>query len=212
MQSLDINVMICNPFDYAQFSKWRKVMKLFSLGALTCFMLGFDDLVPIIVALVRLNKRLMAFDKELLSSYQSILYKLDAFGLAKMILFKIIFTGVVAKLSWNTKKSLDESANMAGDKAKHALYRRLFVFSLLPLFLNLFFVIPEAISEGSSYDLDNIRTDCKSIGFFERMDVKLCGQALLIPLGSLSYIVAYTTMYPNIRGALLCKGSNQNGG
>ena len=58
MQTLDINVMICKPFDYAKFSKLRKTLKYLSLGALVCMIGGLDDLLPIIVSFVWVKESL----------------------------------------------------------------------------------------------------------------------------------------------------------
>ena len=94
---------------------------------------------------------------------------------------------------------------MAGENAKHELYGRLFGFSLLPLALNLLFIIPEAVAESKAVSNEFVWRFCYTKGFFDRVDLKTGLVASMITCGSFSYIIAYVALYPNVKNALLCK-------
>ena len=204
MQTLDMNNMVCKPFDYKKFCKPRKIIQYLSVGVLACFASAMDDLIHLIVSFVRISDDSFFHETGQFLTYFSIRDGIDTFSLVKMILLKMIYTGFIIKLSWDTKKALNESAKMAGESAKHSLYRRLFGFSLLPLCLNLLFIIPEAIAESKSVKNDMIWINCQQNGIFERVDVKMGILASMVTCGSFSYIIAYVALYSNVRRAFGC--------
>ena len=174
-------------------------------GALFCLLAGIEDFISILLTYLWMGKA-FAFHRKIHETYVSVRNGIDTFKLVKMTLFKIISMGTICKVSWSTKKALDESSKMAGDKAKIILYRRLFGFSLLPLFLNLLYIIPEAMA-GKSYDL--AKPNCMKRTFFGKRDSKMCTMALIVTMGTFSYKVAYALLFPKVRAAMLCRNGDQ---
>ena len=145
MQSFDLYTMICNPFQYADLVQKNLIWKYLGLGCLLCFMLASDNLWIVAVALYwfRDGKTFMIYYR----TYNEIANNIDKYTIGKTIMIKIAYAVVIGKMSWTTKKALEESTKMVGSKSKTNLHRRLLYFSLLPLFLNVVFSIPEAITE-----------------------------------------------------------------
>ena len=71
-------------------------------------------------------------------------YILGIFGFVKVFAFKFAFSMAVARLAWLTRKGLLESARIF--KKQQKLLRQIFLFSLIPLFINAVFTVPEVLN------------------------------------------------------------------
>ena len=211
MQTYDVNVMISNPFDYTKFSRVSQIIKRLSICALASLIVSSDKLFHIIFLNSR-NSSEGVFDTDALIAQISARHKIDIVSLIKFILFKIIYTGIIIKMTWETKKCLNESARMAGDKARLVVYHRLFWFSVLPLCLNLILIFPEALTEVYSSDLEMHDRDCVSKNVLLQLDVRKSVMTVMVTICPLSYIVAYSVLYPNVKNALSCWGQQEDQG
>ena len=208
MQSFDLYTMICNPFQYADLIEKNLIWKYLSWGCLLCLVLASDDLWIVAVALCWFQDTLMYMNE--FEKFNEIADNIDKFTIGKMTLIKIVYAVAIVKMSWKTKNALEESSKMVGSKAKTKLHRRLFYFSLIPLFLNIVFSIPESFDLLHQRRQTNMNLDCFTEGWHQRDDVKMILMGLALPMAIISYIVAYLIIFPKLRASFVCKGNGDN--
>ena len=208
MQSFDLYTMICNPFQYANLVEKNLIWKYIGWGCLLCLVLASDDLWIVAVALYWFQDNKMYMDH--FDTYNQIADNIDKFTIGKLTLIKIVYAVAIFKISWKTKKALEESSKMAGSKTKTKLHRRLFYFSLIPFFLNIAFSIPEAITVLNQRRETTLNLNCLTESWYQRDDVKNILMGLALPIAVISYIVAYLIIFPKLRGSFICKGNGNN--
>ena len=202
MQSFDLYTMICNPFQYADLVKKNIIWKYLGWGCLVCLVLASDDLWVVAVALYWFQDNVSYMIHS--ETYDKIANDIDKFTKGKIFLIKIVYAAAILKMSWGTKKALEESAKMAGSKSKIYVHRRLFYFSLIPLFLNIIFSIPESIAEFNQQRETNFNLDCLTESWYQREDVRMILMGTVLPIAVILYIVAYLIIFPKLRARFLC--------
>ena len=207
MQSFDLYSMICNPFQYADLVQKHVIWKYLGWGSILCLVLASDDLWVVFAALYWFrNSRtyLLQF-----KTYDKISGNIDKFTIGKIIVIKVVYAIAIVRMAWKTKKALEESAKMAGSKAKVNLHRRLFYFSLLPFCLNVVSSIPEAITELTQHTGTGVDFDCLTHSWYQRVEVKEIMLGTVLPIACISYIVAYLVIFQQLRAFFLCKGDGR---
>ena len=80
-----------------------------------------------------------------LDEYLRVSRGIEIFTLVKFILFKLAFSLVVVYLAMKTRKALEESDRLS--KTKQSPHKRIFYFCLIPIGINVLFLIPECMNE-----------------------------------------------------------------
>ena len=138
-------------------------------------------------------------------SYENIADNIDKFSIGKIIVIKVVYAAAILRMACKTKKALEESAKMAGSKAKVNLHRRLFDFSLMPFFLNIISSIPEAITELTQHRGTCVDKNCLTQSWYQRVDAKEIMLGTVLPFACVSYIVAYMVIFQQLRARFSCK-------
>ena len=137
--------------------------------------------------------------------YRKISRAAEIFHLIKLILLKLMYSGSVIFLTHKTRIALLESENIANaqDQAKKAAHRRILCFSMIPLGINFFYLIPELLNEIFP------PPQAVSLLFVEKvwppMHVRSCITACMVTIGSFSYFIAYPIVFPAVRHFICCK-------
>ena len=153
------------------------------------------------------------FEKKTYGTDRSGLYKSkinDGFKCSIYIVFKLVYTSTVVRMSWFTKKTLNSSLQMRADnmmenEKKKKIYTRLFIFSLLPALLSILFFVHEFPSiylflKAYHVDLNELRNLCDDEGvWYTRVDVFHGVQLASLTIGLGLYIVGYIVLYKSVR-------------
>ena len=198
--------MICNPFQYADLVQKHIIWKYLAWGAMLCLVLASEDIWIVFVALYWFHDgRTYMIHQE---TYNNIANNIDKFTIGKIIVIKVVYAAAITRMAYKTKKALEESAKMAGSKAKVNLHRRLFYFSLMPFFLNIISSIPEAITELTQRRGTYLDMNCLTQSWYQRVDAKEIMLGTVLPFACVSYIVAYMVIFQQLRARFLCKGNS----
>ena len=198
--------MVCDPFLYSEYSEMKNIISRLLIGCSFCFVLACDNLIYIVTAAIVLQDPLkyMLFDSPEMSLYKQISRGLEIFHLVKFALLKVLYSGVVIFLTHKTRIALMESENMANaqNQAKESVHKRILCFSLIPLGINFFYLIPELLNEISpapqtlAFATDEVTPP---------MHVRSCITACMVTVGSFSYFIAYPIVFPAVRHFLCCR-------
>ena len=143
MQSLDLYMMICHPLNYEKFKETKNVVKMLLIGSFICLAAACDNLIPIFVEIkysfATLDENVKSF-----STQESIVFGVGIFSAVKMTSMKLVYTKAIIKMAIRSRNELRHSAEMSNSQNKIQLYRRLFLFTLIPVFLSLLFTVQES--------------------------------------------------------------------
>ena len=143
--------MVCDPFSYSKFIEMKNVVQKLLIGFGICFLLACDNFIYIIAAhiVLRHPNKYLSFEATEITLYLKISRSVEIFHFTKLILLKLLFAGAIIFMAHNTRMAFKESSDVAGaqSQAKHAAHKRIFYFTLIPLFINLVFLIPELMNE-----------------------------------------------------------------
>ena len=206
MQSYDVYVMVCKPFDYAHFSESSAIMKYMLWGSAFCFLFACDSLVNLAIEIVFTveGTDLKGYTYRGLPvgglhyDYDSlrVLFCLRIVGFVKLIILKLAYSVAVVRLACLTRKSLLESLQIS--KLNRKLHQTLFYFTLIPLFLSVMFSVHEVMI------------------LFNRLNWVLLGdhivigvQSTVVAFGSLFHFFGYIIISPTIRKNIVCQSLNK---
>ena len=204
LQSFDIFKMVCFPLQYHEFCEAGVQLQYFVCGTMACLFFASESLMHITIAVIFLSdqKKLIS-DQSSYYLYNKIFKGIKIFDLTKTIAFKLIYAAAVVRLSLKTKEALHQSSQMAASEAKASLHRRLFYFSLIPLFINVLFTFPEVL--WLLDPIDQHVVDCEGQSILLRDDVRVCIAAATVTVGSFFYVVGFTLLFPKVRNAITCQ-------
>ena len=109
----------------------------------------------------------------------------------------MIYTVAILKIAIETKAGLDESMNMNKNKRKQNVFKRLFYFTLIPIFLNFLFFGHEVLSLnfavlGKKWDhTKNLIQPITTLAVFT--------------LGSFTYFAGFISLFSDLRKAVTCR-------
>ena len=119
----------------------------------------------------------------------------------------------VLKMALLTRDGLIRSENLCQTTAndnmdcrRNTVHRRIFYYSLIPLFLNAANLVPDMIRVITTQTIvgpDN--HVCEHSEPFFRDDVRLCPTIVIFTIGSFSYFICYLVIFKNVRKALICE-------
>ena len=206
LQTLDIYVLMCKPFQYKEFQKSSHLLKLIFKGSLFCMLIVSTYLIriPIKLYLASVYDAKTIFRamirKMLISKW--IVY-IDE---VKFLILKIVHFVSVAKMAYSIRKCFDESSKLVTKNSNHTLKRRVCNFALIPVLINILFGIHEGIRCFSNIfqavKLPQKNFNC-SEDFIIKRDVVVCLTAINLTIGSIVYFVGYNALYAKLRG--LCR-------
>ena len=196
MQSMDIYVMVCKPLEYHTFCTKANLCKHLSIGFMMGALLAGDNMLLFTIHLV--------FSKKFMQNYGEFLFKLpfgfDVYNVVKVILPKIIFSLMTSRMAFMTRERLIESAEFSQNQKVVVLQKRLFIFSLLPLFLNILNLGPETLDVMYDMVWNQCNGDSDSLIF----QIRICLNVLVFALNNFVYLMGYFVLFPNVRGAFQC--------
>ena len=201
--------MICDPFSYSEYSEIKNIIRQLLIGCGFCFLLACDNFIYIGAAAFVLQdpSKYMRIASPEMDLYRKISRGVGIFHLIKFIVFKLFYAGAVTHLTHKTRLALTESENMnnAQDQAKRAAHNRILCFSMIPLGINFFYLIPELMSEISPAP-QTISLVMEEVT--PPMHVRSCITACMVTVGSFSYFIAYPIVFPAV-GHFLCSRKDQ---
>ena len=205
LHSFDFQVMVCHPLEYAEFRLAENLVVIVAKGMFVCLILATDQLVSLFVLLIPVTEDVL----DSLQTILDILYYIEIFAVVKMVVMKAIYSVTIFKIAYMTKAGLENSCQVSGinDKKRQAMLKSIFYFSLIPFFLNILFVVHEALSINTNL----IQGPGEGV-LSDRMrqpDVQLTLTLVVFTIGSFSYYIGYWVLFPKLRNTLLCK-SNDN--
>ena len=203
MQSWDVYNMIQNPLSYAEFCQKSNILKYLAVGLGVNLGLVLEKIAKIIVALVVITDIKEYLDHgPQMKRYHRITDILDKYRLTKFVLTKMIYSVVIIIIAIRTKAALKESSDLTTDKTKKRLYKRLFLFTLIPLGINFWNLSSECLDEiwplsEGLYGNDNTK-------FFIQKDTRTYISASTATIASFSYFVAFPLLFPKVKQSITC--------
>ena len=201
MHSYDFFIMICHPFDYAEF-QGRKVWRLIFLGTLVCFVFSVEYLVCLIVNISCSDG--LYYKKECIIWVQDARVIIAIYTAIKTIILKIVYFVTIKKLASKTKKALDESAQMKPDHNQRDLHNKLYTFTLIPIFLNFLYLFHEVPFLVVAIISCMMKVSAKISYILQ------CVKGGMFTLGLVTYVGAFVTLFPKIKESLCCLIQKRN--
>ena len=193
LQSFDIYVLICKPFQYHDFAKYDHILKIVSMGTLSCFLLASDQVALTLISCIYSP----ISDPQNLPKKIDISRWINVAHFGKQMMLKVGYTIAVVNMAKSVKQSLINSRNMANKNEKFYLHLRLFYFTLIPIFLNLLFATHEILSAMTAICIHNF---CgKKLGNFIKSDLIACLTGANITTGTFVYFIGYFLLFSELR-------------
>ena len=202
LQTLDIYILMCKPFQYKEFCKRSHVLKLILKGSIFCMLIESEHLFTIssnlYFAFVYDTKTIfMAMYKQ-----QQIQIWISYLVAVKFLIVKIVYFISVAKMVFSIRKSFDESSKLTSKTSSVSVKRRVSNFALIPVFINILFGIHEGLYHFSTIfvavNMSQKNFRCSEI-FIIRKDVVVCLTAINLTIGSIIYFIGYNALYAKLR-------------
>ena len=207
LHSVDLYVMICNPLNYDTFRETGNVMKIVAIGSAICFIANCERLAELFVHIIFPD----IIADEIEQNYffkQSLRQGIDIFNIVKYVLLKLIFSVAVAKMAVLTRTGLRQSAKMSNNKTKQSTHHRLFIFSLVPLFMSIFYTVSEVFLIIHPI-LKTENNECTKHWFY-REGIQFSISATLFMIGSFLFNGCFFLLFPKVRKTItgFCGRSN----
>ena len=196
LQSIDVYVMICEPFRYEEFCK--KLLKYLTIGAGLCLVTASEQMVTLFFELYYIalrNDRGLYVQIGYHRTHENFFVGLSVFSFVKAMLIKLAYSLVVVRLAWLTRAGLINSNRLLNRNSN--LHVRIFYFSLIPLFLSAISTVHEVLELylGISKDENSLPGHHIITGI----------QASVIMIGTFFYCGGYLILFSNLRKIVLCK-------
>ena len=131
--------MICDPFRYYNFCKWKSVGKYILLSVFVCVILPTDSIVPMILSLIYLDNE--KYDRTFMV-YINTRFGVNIFHLVEVLLVKSLYSYAVVKMAEKTKKTLFQSDELTGqnvgDSKRKLQHQRIYYIIMIPHVLKVF--------------------------------------------------------------------------
>ena len=199
LNCLDINKMVCNPFEYKEYSQWGRVSRRMIGGIFISFSLASHKLIDIVY-----------------QYFFGIRILVVSLTIIVIVIGKVIFSVVIVKVSLETRKKLLESADMGHgqNSSRRDTQKRIFYFSLVPLLNNILSFWPDVIEvveplvQLIHLAKEDFVYESADILFF-REDVIVISRAVVFFIISFSSLIGYLIFFPSVRRKFFCKQSVQ---
>ena len=204
MLSWDVYNMIQNPFFYAEFCEKRNILKYLAVGFGLSWLLVMENIIQITAAsLVITDYKEFLYDGPQQEEYRQVTNVLDKYRLVKFVITKLLYSAVIIVVAIKTKSALRESSEMTTDKNKERLYKRLFLFTLIPLGINFWNLFSECLDEVWPLP-EGIRNDYENRSFYMRKDARTYISASTATIASFAYFVAFPLLFPKVKQSITC--------
>ena len=204
MHSWDMYEMICNPLKYADFCKKLHLIKVILSGTGVCALLACTNIVNMTIAIILLTFN-DGLDQSVLK-YNNITDGINIFDIIKTVILKVVYSVVITRLSLSSKSGLDQSSKMASNQNdQKSIFKKFFYFSLMPIFINILFLIHEI--PDATFSVFNEST-CGS--HLVRVDIRFCLTTSAVTIGLLSYLFSFLILFPKIRKTIIHCGTDNN--
>ena len=206
LQSLDIYVMVCKPFQYEEFTEIANLLKIILKGSLLIFVLVSDCLVKILVDYFFSTMYEIKDLHRTRGQKYRIILSIECVNVANYIVLKVAYSVIIVRMALSVRRSLAESSKLTGQRSKHDMQRRLFRFTLIPVFLNLFFSFQEISSViAKIYHAFNPTNSLNCLPFIlVTKKFVVCLTATNITFGTLVYFTGYLALFTNVRRTFSC--------
>ena len=201
VQTLDVYVMICKPFDYKEFSGKKNLCVLMLKGCLACLLYASLKIVAIASPFIWSIKE--THYHRLFLKRMNVKWWISVVHVAKLVIGKLVYTVVIWVMAKSINKALKESAEMK-NQSNQTIHKRLFRFALIPLFLNFCFLPYEAVTAYIPF-YSHGKTDCAGKSLVPiLLGAQIAEVASILVASMLSY-AAYMVLFSNLRQSFFCK-------
>ena len=208
ISNTDVNRMICNPFEYAEFCTWKCLGKYLAFGVVFCILLASESIILTIFLSGSYLRNYYFFLRDY-DLYVKVRFGVNIFFLVTIVVIKVVYSYVVIQMAKKTKKSLRESEELASQNAgnaerKRKMHRRIYHFSLIPLVLSILCSFHDIFERF----LPIVEYQGKFRGCFQvfiKKEIVVCFSAGIFSVSSCSYIVGLFIFFPKIRNSIQCK-------
>ena len=207
LNSDDIRMMICHPFEYSDYSKTLNVVKRVLIGTLLSLFLCIDTLANIALltwsyTMYESNRLMEHFSiRAIRSGVKSPQNIITYISIVKTILFKLVLGVVVTRMALMVKRSLAESRRLASKRSNNIL-----TFILFPVFNSLLYLGHDATLLVNSFSLP-----CE-FGVFTVADTTVRDDFVHIFSATIFFIgylfnncLCYLTLLSKLRESCCCK-------
>merc|ERR1712074_174923 len=131
---------------------------------------------------------------------------IECVNVANYIVLKVAYSVIIVRMALSIRRSLAESSKLTGQRCKYDMQRRLFRFTLIPVFLNLFFSFQETSSAFAKlYHAFNSTNSLNCLPFIlVTKKFEVCLTATNITFGTLVYFTGYLALFTNVRRTFSC--------
>ena len=203
MQSWDVYNMIQNPLSYAEFCEKSNILKYLAAGLGVNLVLVLEKMAQIVAAQIIITdfKEFLYHGPQMVT-YLKVTNILDKYRLTKFVMTKMIYSVVIVIIAIRTKAALKESSELTTDKNKKGLYKRLFLFTLIPLGINFWNLFSECLDE--IWPLPEGLDAPDSSKVFIRKDIRTYISASTATIASFAYFVAFPLLFPKVKQSITC--------
>lgn len=201
MNSLDLNKMICFPFQYAEYCQWKNVLRRLTLGVILSFAFAHHELF-------RLVSIYNTQDIKVRSKYRIIL-SLENIFVETVVM--IACSALTVRKSVMTRKVLWDSAQIGESRKNRDYKQKLFIFSLIPLLNIAICFWPDMcicfihlIETVKAYNGDTVKDDN------EMMSTLIIIRNASFTVISFFSLIVYFLLFPSIRKKLFCQTNGHN--
>ena len=186
--SYDIYQLICFPLQYKEFSNKKNISKiLISSTIISTLMTSHIILGNILNTMVR----------SFALSPQKVLVGTLCLHVAKTFILRLTYFIAALFMTKKCKKVFENSVELSNNQERQTLFRRLYRFLLIPIFLNSFAIAHDCVETfGPLFTLIN---RCQ-YGY----DTLICISAVIFTISSLVYFFGYVILIPSIQKAFCC--------
>ena len=206
LHTYDVMMMVCQPLNYADFSKWKNITRRILMGSFCCLLLAFDNFV-IILTRIWYSYFKANHTPEYFFWQNDILMGSHIFRFVKILVIKLGYAWTNTTLFFSVRKCLNESAQLSKSyRAKSQ--KNLLYFIRIPFLINIIFLghdVPGKVDAILHHYYAGTEHRCSTN--FLRKDIMFGLSTVALTMGSFTYYVGYVLFFPKIRKAFLlpCK-------
>ena len=202
LHTYDINIMVCQPFNYSSFSKIGNTMKWLGWGLVCCIFAASDNAFVLFFRYFSFGGKRNKNERKM-TRLAWVMLTAYAFKLVKLILMKIVYGATNIKIYMNVKKSLDDSKKMSRKPELEKAHRKLLHFTMIPFVINILYLVQDVpnvlVPLLKSYEMVYKDNKCDNTS-----DIIMILSSVVVMIVSFSYFIGYMVCFPRVRKSMIC--------